>query len=175
MHIHIPARKSTHSHSIMLLSHSPWSHFSQSPGVCEGQSGLSSHKPRLHTRLPVKVCVSTKCNTARRNRNRGGGGDGKNPDDPATQCGAGPYHTASGSSCLTLMEITVYLEIRIGDWLLKEHAITGEISRLRSLQPHNTEWPQYNRGVARDVYQGQLFSIKLTFWPALCLGNSFEF
>lgn len=62
-------RKSTHSHSIMLLSHSPWSHFSQSPRVCEGQSGLSSHKPRLHTRLPAKVCVSTKCNTARRNRN----------------------------------------------------------------------------------------------------------
>lgn len=59
--------KFTHSHSTMLLSHSPWSHFSQSPRVCEGQSGLSSHKPRLHTWLPVKVCVSTECYTARRN------------------------------------------------------------------------------------------------------------
>lgn len=49
--------KFTHSHSTMLLSHSPWSHFSQSPGVCEGQSGLSSHKAPLHSRLPMKVCL----------------------------------------------------------------------------------------------------------------------
>lgn len=96
----------------MLLSHSPWSHFSQSPGVCEGQSGLSSHKPRLHTRLPAKVCVSTKCDAARREQEREE--NGKNPDDPATQYGAGPFHTAGESSCLTLLEITVYMEITIG-------------------------------------------------------------
>lgn len=86
--------------SIMLLSHSPWSHFSQSPGVCEGQSGLSSHKPRLHTRLPAKVCVSTKCNTARRNGNV----EMERTQMILLQCGAGPFHTASGSSCLTLLE-----------------------------------------------------------------------
>lgn len=44
---------------------------------------------------------------------------GKMEDDPATQCGAGPFNTASASSCLTLLEITVYLEIRAGDRLFK--------------------------------------------------------
>ena len=108
-----PPQIHTHSRSIMLLSHSPRSHFSQSPGVCEGQSGLSSHKPRLHTRLPVKVCVSTKCNTARRKKK------GKWKMILQQQCGAGPFNTASASSCLTLLEITVYLEIRTGDRLFK--------------------------------------------------------
>lgn len=52
----------------------------------------------------------------------------RKPDDPTKQCGAGPFHTASGSSCSTL------LEIRTGEWLLKRHVITGEAWRLK--------WPQ---------------------------------
>lgn len=55
----------------------------------------------------------------------GTGRNGNNPDDPATQCGAGPFHTASASSCLTLLVITVYLEIRIGDWLFKRMLLLG--------------------------------------------------
>lgn len=67
-HTHTLPHMHTHCHSTMLLSHSPWSHFSQSPRVCEGQSGLSSHKPGLHTPLPVKVCVCTEGHMTRRNR-----------------------------------------------------------------------------------------------------------
>lgn len=141
----------------MLLSHSPWSHFSQSPGVCEGQSGLSSHKPRLHTRLPAKVCVSTKCNTARRNGNV----EMERTQMILLQCGSGPFHTASGSSCL--LESAVCLEIRVGCWLLNRHVITRQISWLRSLQPHNSKWPQYNRGVVRAVYLGQLSYLSSPF------------
>lgn len=124
--MHKKKKKSTHSHSIMLLSHSPWSHFSQSPRVCEGQSGLSSHKPGLHSRLPAKVCVSTKCNIARRNGSRENGRRRKeekgeerkkkeeeNPDDRAEQCSAGPSQAASRSSCSNLLEIAVYLAIGI--------------------------------------------------------------
>lgn len=126
-------RKSTHSHSIMLLSHSPRSHFSQSPGVCEGQSGLSSHKPRLHTRLPAKVCVSTKCNAASRDRDR----DGKMErtqvilqhnvvQDPITL----PVRAAAW----LYWRLQCIWEIRIGDLLFKRHVITRAISRLRSLR-----------------------------------------
>lgn len=93
----------THSHSTMLLSHSPRSHFSQSPRVCEGQSGLSSHKPGLHTRLPVKVCVRTECYSARRNSK------GK-MERTQTTCNTMRCRTLSrylGSSCLTVLEITI--------------------------------------------------------------------
>lgn len=128
--------------SIMLLSHSPWSHFSRSPGVCEGQSGLSSHKPRLHTPLPAKVCVRTKCNTARRNGNV----EMEGAQMILLQRSAGPLHTACGSSCLTLLGSTVHhcIEIRIGCCLLKRHIITRQISRLRALRLHD---PKYNKGV----------------------------
>lgn len=123
--------KSTHSHSIMLLSHSPRSHFSQSPGVCEGQSGLSSHKPRLHTRLPAKVCVRTKCNAASRDR------DGKMERTQVIlqhNVVQDPFTLPVRAAAWLYWRLQCIWEIRSGDLLYKRRVITRVISRLRSLR-----------------------------------------
>lgn len=75
------------------------------------------------------------------------GKNGKKPDDPAKQCDAVAFHTASGSSCSTL------LEIRTGERLLKRHAITGG----------DTKWPQHIW--AWVIRQSQRFPCSFFFGP----------